>query len=758
MNIRKNYYKQILRSLGHRAPRKYAYRHPAKFLKILSAYNETKISKRLKTDFFAHLSEIELTKITGEYYSALEEDFFKQLKTLEGQNSNIEGLPTGELNKKSSCQEYIQEIKQRPIDFSESTKVKLSIIIPVYEYPEMTLDCLRSISTLYKERTDLEIIIADDSKKTSYHRILKKHKVLHVKLIQNQSSQSGFLTNCNFSAQQASGDYIIFLNNDTFVLPGWLEGIEKHHSSQNKIVGSKLIYEDDVLQEAGGAIFSDGSATNIGRNQPCEHPYFNFSREADYVSGASLSVERKWFIESGMFDDRYIPAYYEDTDLCVRAKQEGYSVIYSAESKIIHLEGRTCGTNTDDSSSIKKYQIINKEKFLKKWDLSGYLDPKHYSCYPQLIHRRKQILVVTPYEVRTDMDSGSKRLYHIVMILQKHIDVVLYSSHEKNQTQRNAHWVRHLNSHGVEVITSQTDSTLSHLLSHRTFDHYWVGWLVAAKNFITSFGDKPLPPWTYDTVDIHYIREARRDGISLDDTTALTKHTCYESELDTLRRADQVVVVSDFEQDFIRNSFQINTLIVGNLEAEFVTSFLPAAEKKNVIGFVGNCLHEPNVTSINYFLETYWEDIKSINPDLHFRVIGNQTDKHRPQWEAYEDVTVIGWVESVEDEIKDLKFTIAPLLHGAGVKGKINQSLATGIPVLATSVAAEGMLKQSSTGEALPCGMHVASMEDFGVEIAVLLADPSHLDSMSEQGIQWVEELCGYGSADPIIRQLLELN
>jgi GT2 family glycosyltransferase len=188
-----------------------------------------------------------------------------------------------------------------------------------------------------------------------------------IKVIRN-TENLGFVHTCNRGAQAAVGEILVFLNNDTLPSPGWLTPLLRilRDKPDAGAVGGKLIYPDGTLQEAGGIIFSDGSGCNFGKHDRApDSPLYNFVREVDYCSGALLATRRKLFIELGGFDTRFSPAYYEDSDYCFNLRAHGYRVYYQPESVIVHLEGASCGVDT--SAGVKRYQEINRTKFVEKW-------------------------------------------------------------------------------------------------------------------------------------------------------------------------------------------------------------------------------------------------------------------------------------------------------------------------------------------------------------------------------------------------------
>ncbi|MEP7113985.1 MAG: glycosyltransferase family 2 protein, partial [Ilumatobacteraceae bacterium] len=198
-------------------------------------------------------------------------------------------------------------------------RVSTSIVIPVLNNAAFTHRCLRSII----EQTasgSYEVIVVDNGSDDRSRQMLSR--IDGPRLIRNDANV-GFVGACNQGAGAARGDFVLFLNNDTIVVSGWLDALLRTFERDSSVgaVGAKLIYPDGRLQEAGGIIWRDGAGWNYGRHGESDAPEFNYLREVDYCSGACLLVRRSLFEMLGGFDNRYAPAYYEDTDLCFRLRE-----------------------------------------------------------------------------------------------------------------------------------------------------------------------------------------------------------------------------------------------------------------------------------------------------------------------------------------------------------------------------------------------------------------------------------------------------
>jgi GT2 family glycosyltransferase/SAM-dependent methyltransferase len=259
----------------------------------------------------------------------------------------------------------------------------VSIVIPCFNKLSITQACLRALEETLPRELNVEIVVVDDASTDDTPLVLRQWaEAGEQRLVVRNSTNVGFIASCNRGARASTRELLVFLNNDTIPLPGWLDRLVQIFADRPDAgaVGGRLLYPDGRLQEAGAVVFADGSGANVGRGEyDAERPLFTFVREVDYCSGALLATPRALFTAIGGFDRRYAPAYYEDTDYCFAVRARGKRVYYQPRSVVVHREGASSGT--DASSGVKRFQVVNRSRFAAKWAtaLSSHLLPAaHY--------------------------------------------------------------------------------------------------------------------------------------------------------------------------------------------------------------------------------------------------------------------------------------------------------------------------------------------------------------------------------------------
>lgn len=225
--------------------------------------------------------------------------------------------------------------------------MKASVIIPVWNGRKYLPDCLEA---LFAQRyPDLEVIAVDNaSSDDSADWIAERYP--QVRLIRNPVNR-GFAGGCNSGLQVAQGDILVLLNQDTRVLPGWLQAIvDALRRPEVGIVGCKILYPDgETIQHAGGWIeWPLGFAHHYGQGERDEGQW-DEPRQVDYVTGAAMAFRRTLLDTVGLLDEEFWPGYFEDTDFCFRAREAGYKIWYVPNAVAIHAEGASTPSAIDHS-------------------------------------------------------------------------------------------------------------------------------------------------------------------------------------------------------------------------------------------------------------------------------------------------------------------------------------------------------------------------------------------------------------------------
>ncbi|MGE5251240.1 MAG: class I SAM-dependent methyltransferase, partial [Bacteroidota bacterium] len=248
----------------------------------------------------------------------------------------------------------------------------VSIILLFYNRAEMSLQCLE---TLQQGAGDLpfEAVIVDNASTDNTPALLGR--VRNAKILRN-AENLGFGGGCNQAVGAAAGKYLLFLNNDTQLMPNCIKVLVQTLEAENNAgaVGGKLIFPDGRLQEAGSIVWRDGSCLGYGRFDEPFKPEYCYQKDMDFCSGALLLTPRDLFLSLGKFDPRYQPAYYEDVDYCMALWDKGYRVIYQPLAVAIHYEFGASGM-----TAAIALQIKNRTQFREKWQ---QVLPQHYPPEP----------------------------------------------------------------------------------------------------------------------------------------------------------------------------------------------------------------------------------------------------------------------------------------------------------------------------------------------------------------------------------------
>jgi GT2 family glycosyltransferase/glycosyltransferase involved in cell wall biosynthesis len=625
---------------------------------------------------------------------------------------------------------------------------RVSVVIPVYNHLDHSLTCLRSIAA-HPSSIAAEIIVVDDCSSDDTAETLPQIEGL--RYLRNPENL-GFIGACNAGASAARGEYLVFLNNDTAVQPGWLDALIETFETEARVglVGAKLIYPDGRLQEAGGIVFNDASGWNYGRFGDPAAPEFNYLREVDYCSGAAIAIRADLFAEFGGFDRHYAPAYYEDTDLAMKVRAQGLRVLYQPKSAVVHFEGVSSGTDT--STGIKAYQVVNQQKFLERWSeqLKSHPTPGTPIALARQHRDARRVLIIDATTPTPDQDSGSLRMVNLMRVLRAEGVAVTFFADNRAFVER---YTEELQQLGVEVLWHPFLADVPGWFAEhgRRFDL-----VVLSRHYIAiQYVDlvrlhAPQARLVFDTVDLHYLREQREAELADRDDLRRQAAQTRDRELDLIRRSDITLVVSPVEQALLASEASgARVDILSNVHEVF--GCRKPFEQRHDIVFMGGYQHTPNVDAVMWFADEVLSLIRAEAPEITFHVVGSKAPETVRALGERPGIMFQGFVPDIAPFMDNCRLAVAPLRYGAGVKGKVNMSMSYGQPVVATPIAIEGM--HAEPGHDV---LVADSPEDFAAAVLQAYRDPDLWRQLSAGGLANVERHFGFESARQAVRSLFK--
>lgn len=675
----------------------------------------------------------------------------RKLKSFAGRIKS--SLRTKPVNSAVPAQAIDVQSTIKDIAFTKQAKPQVSIVIPAFNKVEYSVACLRSIADkLAPDSPTYEVILVDNGS-SDETRLLKGVKNL---VYVHNKENLGFVGGCNSGFAKAKGEYVVFLNNDAEVTENWLKALYSTINSDTSIgiVGSKIIYPSGVLQEAGGIIFNDATGLNYGKFDQANSYQYNYVRSVDYCSGASVIISRALMQKFGGFDPLYQPAYYEDTDLSFKVRKHGLRAVYQPDSVIYHIEGGTAGTNTN--SGFKRYQVINQEKFLKRW--KNELRDNHVAPGDHYRGRDrsgdKLALIIEESLPTPDKDSGSVRMVAMIKSLQSLGYKITFWPNSLNKIEPYAHNLQQM---GVEVVYGNVDF----MQFSRHYGSFYDLVIMSRPEICARYVGicknlYPKAKLIYDTVDLHYVRLKRQAEVEKENAEQLNEQSRWYEILEKglMERVDATLVVSEKEIDILRDEGVRQRLaIVSNIH----TLNLPAqkigySDRKDII-FVGNYAHLPNRDSVRWLVDDIFPTIRKHNPEVKLHIVGaNMPDEIRSHV-TKKNVVVDGFVtdEGLVSLLTSCRIFVAPLRYGAGVKGKIGQSIEWGLPVVTTSIGAEGMYLENG----LSC-LEADTAEGFAQAVAKLYRDKGLWETVQKNAANSLEAHFSSSVATKNIEDLLQ--
>lgn len=645
--------------------------------------------------------------------------------------------------------EQIEKILKSITFTSTAKNVKISIIIPCFNKLEYTAACLASIAK-YPPSHSFEIIIVDDASSKDLSIL---SEVPGIKFIRNEKNL-GYIKSCNIGASHSRGEYLYLLNNDTIVLENSIDALFRTFQLLPKtgLAGSKLIYPDSQLQEAGAIVWKDGSAWNYGRLKPPNKPEFNYLRPTDYCSAASVLVRKQLFLELGGFDEAYIPAYYEDTDLAFRIREKGHDVIYQPDSIVVHYEGTSNGLQ--NNGGLKSYQYQNRNVFAQKWAnrLASHRPAGVQAQEEKDRYLEKRVLFVDHFTPNPDRDAGSVVLLNL-MILLRGMGYQPTFIPELNPFSR-SHYTKLCQSLGIECLYSPYFlSTEAHL--RKSGDRYDLIILfrpdIASKYMDLAKQTCGKAKIFYYPHDLHYLRLERQYNQTRNNIHLHRSQKSRVIELMNSRKADATIVLSPEEELLLRKELPHTSIEVLPLIMSDPKKVGACPLQQNIV-FIGNFSHEPNVDAALWFANEIFPLISPRVQEVHFYIVGQNPPENIKKLSS-RNISVCEHISDLEHFLQSIKVSVVPLRFGAGLKGKIGSALRGGVPVVSTDVGVEGM--PVSSGDHL---IVASSAGDFADAVVNILCNQKIWQTLRDGGLRFAKEEWGQEASFKRLKLILAKN
>jgi len=634
-----------------------------------------------------------------------------------------------------------------PLRFTPQSTPDVSIIVPAYGRLFDTMRCLTAIMMHSGGETAYEVIVADDRPDAPIAPRLREIPGLRVE--QNRTNL-GFLRSCNHAASLAAGRYLLFLNNDTAVHPGWLAPLVQLADRDPRvgIVGGKLLNADGTVQEAGGIVHSNGWGHPFGRGDDPDKPEYNFVREVDVVIGACLLVRAAAWDEVGGFDERYAPAYYEEFDLAFALRDRGWKVLYQPASRVTHFDSASYGKDERDRQS-----TINHAQFCRKWARALAAQPD--ADAPSYIARGRpaaggRILVVDDRVPEPDKHAGAVATFDWLRLMREAGLGVTYAPHDRARPEP---YTATLQQMGIEVLYGDVDVRAWLAGNGRFLDWVWAARPDVAEPLLDAFERFAPGKLIYFTHDLHFLREQRRFELEGDPWTLEESRRLKRVERDIFRRARLVITPSADEVRVIQElvpGADVRAVPLYSVPAAPILARTGAEDfaGRDAVLFVGGYAHPPNRDAALWLaheiMPLVWRDA----PDARLVLAGS---KPPPELLALagERVEVPGWISDLGPLYARARLSVSPLRYGAGVKGKIIASLQAGLPVVTTTIGNEGLGLRDGA-EALVGD----TSEAFAVCVLALFRDPALCARLAEAGTVALRRRFG---EDVVRRALMEV-
>ena len=515
---------------------------------------------------------------------------------------------------------------------------------------------------------DFEVLALGTGPGPAFVRALGAHEAIRVV----KSRRAGDAV--SRAAARARGELVLFIGPGVRLAPNTVERLVESFSTLEGagIVGPRLVTEDEEQQVAfGGALDASGRPFCVGQAHDWEALEYSFAQSAAFVPGLCFMARRALLRRVARPDEDVTAALSGAVSLAERARAAGAEVYVQPGASALCGGPAADRLRASESPSTPQATVT----------IDGGLEAAG--------RRRPRLLVIDHRLPTPDQDSGSLRMSHMLDILRELGCTLTLIPADHLPIQP---YCGDLQRAGIEVVVRPWVASPLEFIAEQ--GHRFDGAIVCRCDVADDYMDAvsaalPGKPVVFDTVDLQFLRERRRAELEGSSERAAMAEEVRARELAIARRADTVLVVSDFEAELLRaEAPEAKVRLVSNIH------HVPGSARgffgRKDLFFVGGFEHQPNVDAVRWLVEEILPLVRRELPGVHTYIIGSKpTAEVRAL--ASDSVTIKGFVPDLTPFLGGCRLSLAPLRYGAGVKGKVNQSLAHGVPCVMTPIAAEGM-------------------------------------------------------------------
>ncbi len=580
-----------------------------------------------------------------------------------------------------------------PLRVPQSEAPDVSIILVLFNQAELTFACLESIAqTLAGAAFGVEVLIADNASTDQTPALLDK---LQGAVLLRNDANLHFLKAVNLAAREARGRTLLLLNNDAQLLPGSLAAALATLEAADDIgaVGGRIILPDGTLQEAGSIIWQDGACSGYARGDDPASPDVMFQRDVDYCSGAFLLTRAETWRDLGGFDEAFAPAYYEETDYCVRLWKRGLRVVYDPDAVILHYEFGSASA----AGEALRLQALNHSVFKARhaeW-LQGQFMPSPANVLAARAGRstRPRVLVLEDRVPKPELGAGYPRANLLLHeLLEVGADVTLFPMYRHKEDWSGVHRVLDKR---IEVLLHADQTQIKDYLSARQgqFDAFLVCRPPNMRAFLDAVGpERHLlggGKIFYDAEALFTGRELLRremEGAVISETE---RHQLLANEVVLTRLADSVMSVAAQEQATLEDYGARDVRILSHALDETPTENDPAARTE--IAFVGTIQDDyaPNADAVRWFAQEILPPLREElgDAEIRLKVIG-KVDGPGVRKLGDSALDLAGVVDEVGPALASARVFVVPTRFAAGIPLKALQAAALGVPMVVTGLIA----------------------------------------------------------------------